>query len=183
MALMPQRAVGPFRQLRRLPYGSNHDIGAGYAMALAAAVATGLYFGVQAVLILLLVVSIDIGSTGLFLAMLPIGMLSGAVSTAAFVAPFGFVAGVLAWRAVPGRYRYAGALGGLVAPLLVYLFAAVVGILVGIVGGVVVGDPIGRSVITAVGIVAVAFGATCWITLPLGALAGTLYERARSDES
>jgi hypothetical protein len=100
-------------------------------MAMAAAVATGLYFVVQTVLILLLVVSIDVGSAGLFLAMLPIGMLSGAVSTAAFIAPFAFVAGVLAWRVVPSRYRYAGALGGLVAPLLVYLLAAVIGILSG----------------------------------------------------
>jgi hypothetical protein len=46
MALLGQRALYPFRQLRRLPYGSNRDIGAGYSMALAAAVATGLYFGV-----------------------------------------------------------------------------------------------------------------------------------------
>jgi hypothetical protein len=178
MALLPDRAVGPFRQLRRLPYGNNRDIGAGYAMALAAAVATGLYFVVQAVLILLLVLSIDVGSTGLFLAMLPIGMLSGAVSTAAVVAPFGFVAGVLTWRAVPSRYRYAGALGGLVAPLLVYLLAAAITVPAAVVLAVVVGDSLGRSVITAIGIVVVAFGATCWITLPLGALAGTLYERA-----
>lgn len=179
---LPDRAVGPFRQLRRLPYGSNRDIGAGYAMALAAAVATGLYFVVQTVLILLLVVSIDVGSAGLFLVMLPIGMLSGAVSTAAVIAPVGFVAGVLAWRVVPSRYRYAGALGGLVAPLLVYLLAAAITVPAAVVLAVLVGDSLGRSLVTAVGIVAVAFGATCWITLPVGVVSGVLYERARLVE-
>jgi hypothetical protein len=149
-------------------------------MAMAAAVATGLYFVVQAVLILLLVVSIDAGSAGLFLAMLPIGMLSGAVSTAAFIAPFAFVASVLAWRVVQSRYRHAGALGGLVAPLLVYLLAAVIGILVGVVTAVLGGGPLSRSLVSVVRIVAVAFIATCWLTLPLGVLAGRLYERARS---
>jgi hypothetical protein len=149
-------------------------------MAMAAAMAKGLYFVVQAVLTLLLVVSIDGGSAGLFLAMLPIGILSGAVSAAAFIAPFAFVAGVLAWRVVPSRYRYAGALGGLVAPLLVYLLAAVIGILAGVVTAVLGGGPLSRSLVSVVGIVAVAFMATCWITLPVGILSGGLYERARS---
>jgi len=178
MALLPQRAVGPFQQLRRLPRGGDRDIGAGYAMAMAAAVATGLYFLLQTVLILLLVGSVGVGSAATFLLALPIGMLSGAVSTAAFVAPFAFVAGVLAWRLVPSRYRYAGALSGLVAPLLVYFLAAAVGIPAGVVIAVLVGDPLGPSLVSVGGIVAIAFGATCWLTLPLGVLAGTLYERA-----
>lgn len=180
MALLPQRAVTPFQQLRRLPRGTDRTIGAGYAMATAAVVAAMCYFGVQAVLILLLVVSIDVGSAGLFLLALPVGMLSGAVSTAAFVAPFAFVAGVAAWRLVPSRYRYAGALSGLLAPLVVYLLAAAIGIPAAVVVAVLVGDPLGPSLVSVGGIVAIAFAATCWLTLPLGVLSGMLYERARS---
>ncbi|MFC5366208.1 hypothetical protein [Salinirubrum litoreum] len=149
-------------------------------MGIAAAGAGVLYFVVQFVAILLLSASVGSASSGQFLGFATIGLLSGAGTVAGVVAPLGFVAGVVAWRSVPPSVPFIGAVNGFLATMLVYVGPAVVGTCGAVVLAVLTGDAITEAVVGVAAFTSVAFVATCWITLPLGILAGTLYERSRS---
>jgi len=180
MALPALSTVAPCQHLNRLPRGDVHDIGAGYAMAMAAAGAAVLYFVVQTIGILLILVSIGDVSSVLFLGIGAVGLLTGAGTVAGVVAPLAFVAGIVAWRLIPPSVPFVGAVRGLVATMLVYVGPAVVGVSGAATLAVLTGGGIAEAVVSILGVVGVAFVFTCWITLPLGTVAGTLYERSRS---
>lgn len=180
MDLAARDVVAPCRNLDRLPRGDDRSIGAGYAMAMAAAGAAVLYFLVQAVLILLLSLSIGNATPGLFLGFAAVAFLSGAVTVAGVVAPVAFVAGITAWRLTPPSVPFTGAVSGLLATMLVYVGPAVIGVCGAAILAVVTGGAIARAVVGVAAFAGFAFVGTCWITLPLGILAGTLYERSPS---
>lgn len=182
MDFPPRRAMAPCRNLDRLPRGGDRDIGAGYAMAMAAAGSAFVYWLLAAVSILFIVVALAANGSSSPASMVPflvggtVGLIQGAVISAAFFAVIAFGTGVVAWRLVPASRRYSGAIGGLLATLLAYLVLAV--LLVG--GAVVTGGAVAESVGGIVAVVGFGFVLTSWITLPLGVLSGTLYERSRS---
>jgi len=187
MALPARYAVAPCQHVDRLPRGSDRAVGGGYAMAMAAAGATALYYLVAAVAIVVILASVaTAGGDSVpvaFLVMVPIGLVMGALQTAVMVAPLAFVSGVAAFRVVPAGRRFAGPLAGLVATLLTYLVAGF--LLAGLfLPMALLGGPTPSAVVEAAGgvaaVVAVAFVATSWAALPLGVLAGTLYERSRT---
>lgn len=181
VAPVSERLVVPFRYLRQLPRGGNREIGAGYAMATAAAGAAVLYFVVQAVAVLLLSLSVGGGSAGSFALVAVFAFVSGAGSVAAVVAPMGFVAGVVAWRLVPASTRFAGAVGGLLATVLVYLVPGVLAVGGTVAVAVLTGEAVFETVFGVASVLGVAFAVTCLLTLPVGALTGALYERSRPE--
>lgn len=87
MALPAPSVVAPCQNLHQLPRGDDRNIGAGYAMAMAAMGAAVLYFVVQFVGILLLSAGVGSASSGLFLGFAVIGSLTGAGTVAGVVAP------------------------------------------------------------------------------------------------
>lgn len=72
-------------------------------------------------------------------------------------------------------------MSGLLATMLVYVGPAVVGICGAVVLTVLTGGAVAEAVVGVAAFTYVAFVATCWITLPLGILAGTLYERSPDE--
>lgn len=174
-------AVGAFQQLDRLPGGDNRAIGAGYAMAVAAVVVAALYMAVAAVGILLIVLSV-VSASGdppvAFLVAAPVGLASGVASLSAIVAPLLFCTGVVAWRFVPPTQRYNGVIAGVVAMGLAYAVAGVGVSAPTLVAATVSDLQLGRSLISALGVVVVAFAATAWIAFPVAGVAGRLYERS-----
>ena len=162
----------------RLPYADRRDIGAGYAMATTAAVATVTFVFVMQLPGLPEVLptgddAVYVGSIAL-----PIVVLSA------------FVAGVIAWRSATPELSRLGPVAGLAATGLTYLIGTlVVGAVLVILS--VIQDPsqlrtlstagellVGMSYFApTVGVVAFLF--TFWLTLPLGALGGSIYERTR----
>jgi hypothetical protein len=150
-------------------------------MAIAAAGATVLYFVVQTIGILLILVSIG-DASGLFLGFGAIGLLTGAGTVASVVVPLAFVTGIVAWRLIPPSVPFVGAVRGLFATMLVYVGPGVVGVCGAAILAVLTGEGVAEGVVSIVGVVGFAFVFTCWITLPLGILAGTLYERSRSPD-
>ena len=163
----------------RLPYADRRDIGAGYAMSTTAAVAT-----VTFVFVMQLPGLPEI---------LPTGDDAAYVGSIAFpiVVLSAFVAGVIAWRSATPELSWFGPVAGVTATGLAYLIGTlVVGVV--LVISSVIQDPsrlrtlstagelvVGMgSFIPTVGIVAFLF--TCWLTLPLGALGGAIYERTQT---
>jgi len=163
----------------RLPHADRRDIGAGYAMATTAAVAT-----VTFVLVMQLPGLPEVLPTG-----------DDAVYVGSIALPIvvlsAFVSGVIAWRSATPELSRFGPVAGVTATGLTYLVGTlVVGAVLVILS--VIQDPshlrtlstVGELVvgmgyfIPTVGVVAVLF--TCWLTLPLGALGGSIYERTRT---
>lgn len=180
MVPLVRRATVPFRSLRRLPRGSDRSVGAGYAMALAATAATTLYFVVQALGTLALPASVGGTGVGPFVGVAAVAFLSGILTVAGVVAPVAFVAGLVAWRVIPEGMPYSGALGGVLASILVYLCVGVGSLCVAVVAAVLTGDAVATTVVTAVLVVGFVFVFTCWLTLPVGLVVGVLYERGRT---
>ena len=187
MVALPRTALTPFRYIARLPRGTGRNIGGGYAMAMAAAGAPACYYLVVGVAIA--VIGVQLAAAGdtvpvAFLVMAPVGLAMGTLQTAVFVAVPAFVCGVVAFRFVPADWRFAGPLAGLVATVLTYLVGGV--LLAGVfLPLALLGGPTPSSVLEAAGsvlaILGVAFLATSWAALPLGAGAGALYDRARAQ--
>lgn len=167
MALPAPSAVAPCQHLDRLPRGDDRNIGVGYAIAMAGVGAGVLYFVVQAVVTLLLSLSIGNATSGLFLGFAAVAFLPGAVTVAGVVVPLVFVA---------------GALNGLLTTLLVYLGPAVVGVCGAAILATVTGGAVTEVVSGSALFAGYLFVSTCWVTLPVGVLAGTLYERSRPSE-
>jgi hypothetical protein len=182
MVSLTRRATTPFRYLRRLPRGDDRTVGAGYAMALAATVATTLYVLVQGFGTLLLPIPLGGGSPVPFPGVALLAFLVGAVSVAGVVAPVAFLAGLVVWRLLPASVPFSGALGGLAATTLVYLTVGVGSVCGAAVYTVLTGGAVATTVVSAVLIVGFAFVFTCWLTLPVGVLAGALYERSRTPD-
>ncbi|THE65891.1 hypothetical protein D8Y22_05030 [Salinadaptatus halalkaliphilus] len=151
----------------RLPKADDDSIGAGYAAATAAVVAT-VAFG-------LVMVGADFVVAGAFdgtvLAALGLSM-------APIVGPLAFVVGVVIWRHLPSETPYYGFTAGFLGTVVTYVGAFLVGciLLVSLAALSVTGtDPVAAGAF-AVGVADVGFRLTAWLTVPIGCASGYLYE-------
>lgn len=183
--------IAPCKRLDQLPRGGERAIGAGYAMAIAAAVVTVLYylFAWLSAVVLFASVSAAGGDTPLVALLFGAGagVLSSTVTTITLVGPAAFVSGVAVWRVLPARFT--GAIGGILATMLTYVLGGITAGIVLFAYGIATGwrehllFSLGEFVFTHALMMVFAFGITSWIALPAGATAGHLYERTRSDVS
>lgn len=160
----------------RLPGADHHNVGAGYACASAAFLAT------SAFVLLTLAVS-AIAGTGEG-SSLGLGIL--ALAAYPLVVPAAFGLGWLTWRVLPIESPPAGAVAGFLVALLVYPVATV-GVIVSMLRpqSYTAGMPLEEQLVGAVGssvlFGVVAFFLTFWLTLPLGAAGGYVYEAVRAE--
>src|SRR6056297_3130408 len=97
----------------RLPGAERRAVGAGYAFATAALLASVAFVALYGVQLLVLV-----GPDGLQVS--PGGLLYFGLRAPLFVVPAAFAAGALAWRLVPRDLPYYGPVSGVVATVLTY---------------------------------------------------------------
>ncbi|GAB6878307.1 hypothetical protein JCM17823_05810 [Halorubrum gandharaense] len=151
----------------RLPGAARPDLGAGYAAASAALAASVLF--AAAVLVA--------DATGV------VGTLDGPVLAAfagmavPIVAPTAFVVGVAVWRALPSTIPAFGPVAGLLGVLGTYVGTLLV--VTSLLSASSILGLSGAEPVSAAGfsfaIVALAFMLTWWVTLPVGAVSGTVY--------
>ncbi|QOS12677.1 hypothetical protein [Haloferax gibbonsii] len=154
----------------RLPKASRRDIGAGYAMATAAAGATLAFVFVAWGLSVLGAPS---GSDWALLALFGVGALP-------LVVPTAFVSAVAVWRTLPADVPYFGAVAGLLSTLGAYFLGLCV-VFAFLVAPVVVAGQVevaqlleAAGFAVAIGFVAVA--STIWVTVPVGVGSGCVHE-------
>ena len=160
----------------RLPGARRRALGAGYAYASMALVATSAF--VLLVVLLRLVLGPGEGDV--------IGLGVLALFAYPLVVPSAFVSAWLVWRFLPTGASI-GAIGGSVAVALTYLFSTLL-VTVAILwprtdayAGFTLREQLVGSVSTGILFGFGAFLLTFWFTLPLGAAAGYLYERVRAE--
>lgn len=151
----------------RLPKAERRDIGAGYALASAAA-GSALFFA-------LVTWSYALGSS-----------MEGDwefFGTAALVAlplvvPTSFVSAVIVWRRLPSDVPYFGAVAGLLATVGTYLLATLVLFALNVAAVVIYGQYAqALEAVTFMGLVGfMAFASTFWLTLPIGSVSGIVHE-------
>jgi len=175
----------------RLPYADRREIGGGYAMSTTAAVAA-----VTFVLVGQIPGVSDATTIGPFwFGYLGSPSGSAAVMYAAVaipvVIPSAFVAGVIAWRSASPELSRFGPFAGVVATGLTYpIGSLVVGTILVVLS--IIEDPSQLRMLSTVGELLVgmvyflptvgvfAFLFSFWLTLPLGALGGSIYEHTRT---
>ncbi|WP_080505807.1 hypothetical protein [Halomicrobium katesii] len=149
----------------RLPHAEKNDIGAGYAAAAAAVIATLLYGAViSAIEIFTAGIEGAFGMVFFFLA-LP------------FVVPAAFLVGVISWRLLPSYSTPIGIVGGGLGSIATYLVATVLfGALLTAMSALSLtgADPI-SAITFSYGLLATAFVLTWWVTIPIGCLAGYVH--------
>jgi len=100
------------------------------------------------------------------------------------VVPSAFVAATLVWRRLPRGVRWFGVVAGGLATVLTYVFSLVLTFV--LVLPLVVIDPgaagsaIGAAAWITVFVAFFAFFLTTWLTIPMGCLCGSIYERTRA---
>lgn len=155
----------------RLPGADRRTLGAAYAMASAALVACISFLVVS-------VVGVLLGASE----SLPSMYLLFGTGALPLVVGCAFLAGYATWRYLPETAAY-GAFGGAIATILTSLLSTVV--LFPVVLVVSYGDYY-YSLPGTVGVTLLfgLFGTllTVWVTIPIGAVSGYLYERVRSAE-
>lgn len=164
----------------RLPYAGRRDVGAGYAMATATAVATTAFIVVTQ----LVGISTIMSSWYVAYAGTPSEQVVGMAATI----PAAFSAGVVVWR-IPGlRERLDGVPAGLAAMVLMYPLSGMLDIFVIFIA--VSPMPVMEYLVAlyAIPIWGVFSGlaaltTTFWLTLPLGALGAYVHERARAEST
>ena len=158
----------------RLPYADRREIGAGYAMATTAAVATATFVLAAVVSGLPEVLPVDLT--------VRFGVIAFPI-----VISSAFVSGVVVWRlATPNLSRY-GPVAGLATTGLTYLVGTLVVSVLALMlyfptflrGSLTVGEILGIAGLVGPVYGSFAFMFTFWLTLPLGALGGSIYERTR----
>ena len=158
----------------RLPGADRHDVGAGYACASAAFLATSVF------VLLTLAVSVISGTAGGD----AVGFGILALAAYPLVVPVAFGLGWLTWRVLPVESPPAGAAAGFLVALLVYPVATV-GVIVSMLRPYTAGMPLEGQLVGAIGggvlFGVVAFFLTFWLTLPLGAAGGYVYEAVRAE--
>jgi len=160
----------------RLPGADNRSIGAGYAFATAALLATLSFVVLYSVNILLAVGPERLWIEG--------GLLYFSLLATPFVVPAAFAAGALSWRLVPRDLQYCGLITGLVATVLTYVCATT--LVAAAIFGEMLLNPTAVFEPSAAVLAPALFGAfgfvsTGWITLPVGALSGYVHERAVAE--
>lgn len=156
----------------RLPKADEHDIGAGYAAATAAFVATVLY-GTAISIGAVLGMGID-GAVNLLFATFALP----------FVVPAAFAVGVVGWRLLPSYTATTGVVVGGLGAIATYLVTLVlVGILLTVTAALSLsGAEPTNAALFSVGLVSVAFYLTWWVTIPVGCLSGFLYITVTDSE-
>jgi hypothetical protein len=154
----------------RLPRADERAIGAGYAAASAALVAALLFAGTSSLASVFFGVELTSGLAPYGLAAIPL------------VVPGAFVAGWATWRQLP-ETTYFGPIAGTIAVAVTYPVAAALLLPVLVVELLLSGTPLdalGTGLVLGPLIAGFAFVLTSWLTLPLGAASGYVYERART---
>lgn len=166
----------------RMPYADRREIGAGYAMATTAVVAS------VAFMIVMQIPGIpEVWPTGLDA--ISIGLLALPI-----VIPSAFVSGVIAWRVVPSELSWFGPVAGLVATGFSYWVGVLIVSIVLLFLGIFTDPSRALTSVTSVEalsslvsflsvVISVAFMFTFWATLPLGTLGGYVHERARETDA
>ena len=152
----------------RLPHADRHDIGAGYAAATAALVATVLY-----------ATSTSVGAVlftdGNWIANMVFPLLA-----IPFVVPAAFLVGVAGWRLLPSYSTTTGIIAGVLGVIATYLVTLIlVGTLLTATAALSLsGAEPDAAALFSVGLLSVAFYLTWWITVPVGCLSGLVYVNA-----
>jgi hypothetical protein len=174
----------------RLPYADRREIGAGYAMSTTAAVAAVLFVlvgqipGVSE--------ATTIGPFWFGYLGIPSGITAVQYAAIAipFVIPSAFVSGVVVWRWTPSELSRFGPLAGVLATGLTYLLGSLGVAAVVIIPSTLqdlgqlrplslVSELLAGTVYFSLFVGIPAFVFTFWLTLPLGALGGSIYEQTR----
>lgn len=149
----------------RLPNADRNDIGAGYAAAAAAVVATLLYGVLISVRGVLASGIEEVYAMVFFSLALP------------FVVPAAFIVGILGWRLLPSYSTPVGVIGGGLGALTSYFVASLLfGAFFSVAAALSLtgADPAGYGRFSiALGTVAAIL--TWWVTIPIGCLAGYVY--------
>ena len=151
----------------RLPGADRPAVGAGYAAASAALAAT-LLFAVGAIT----------GETvGLLSSNDGIVWFAFAGLAVPVVLPTAFLVGVAVWRLLPSDVPFFGPVAGLLGTLGTYV-ASLIAVTVILTASAALGlsgaDPVNAAAFSF-GVVALGFSITWWVTLPVGAVSGTMY--------
>ena len=172
-----------------LPKSDRPDIGAGYAMAAAAAVAA-VVFGTVVGIISGVGVGALFFSVGEYTNPLVVGgvavaaavsWLTAAGTSLGIVVPGGFVGGVVVWRFVPESLRLRGFVGGLLSTLVGYAVCWALLLPLGVCFTLAVDPSVATATSSALELgLLLGFVSVCtsWATLPAGLLTGYLYERS-----
>lgn len=151
----------------RLPKADKPPIGAGYAAASAAAVASILYGAIM----------------GLGLGPGPAGdgvvHLVFSLFALPFVIPAAFIVGHSIWTVLPSYSPIIGVFAGFVGVVVTYLVTLILVAVVLVVTAALSlsgADP-NSAALFSVGLISVAFYLTWWVTIPIGCLSGFLYVR------
>jgi len=174
----------------RLPYADRREVGAGYAMATTAAVAAVAF--VLAGQITGLSEATTIGPFWFGYVGIPSGIAAVEVAAVAIpvIVPSAFVSGVIVWWVDSSDRSRFGPVAGVVATGLTYPVGSLgVGAVVTIPSVLrdlgqlrllsLVFDLLAGTVYFALFVGIPVFVFTFWLTLPLGALGGSIYERTR----
>ena len=151
----------------RLPGAERPDVGAGYAAASAALAATALFA----------VGAITGESVGLLSSNDGVVWFAFAGLAVPVVIPTAFLVGDVVWRLLPARVPFFGAVAGLLGTLGTYvgsLLAVTVILTASVVLGLSGADPVSAAGFSF-GVVALGFMITWWVTFPVGAVSGTVY--------
>lgn len=168
----------------RLPYAHRRDVGAGYAMATAAALTTMAFILVTQLVGISTIMSSWYEAYDGPLFEQVIGMVT--------TVPSGFLAGFVVWR-VPRFPVWRGVPAGLAAMVLMYPASALLDVMVVLpLQGLVTGSsgPLWEylllPIVAPIWIVSFgynAFTTTFWLTLPAGALGGYIYEYGQKEST
>jgi len=160
--------------LRKLPFGDQRDIGAGYTMAAAALLAITVAVPSARLLDVLF------GPHSIW-AMGFVGVLG-----LPLVVPSAFVAGSITWRYLLSTFRCSGVGAGVVATGLTYVFATTIAAMVLMIEffwtnpETMPTDLLFVFVYLWFVVGNIALGVMAWIAVPVGALSGAIYERGYS---
>jgi hypothetical protein len=161
-----------------LPGADGRAVGAGYAFAMAALLASVVFILLYAVTALLL------GGPSALWFSVEGGLPYFGLLAVPFVVPAAFVAGALTWRLLPETVPYYGPVSGLVATVLTYVWAAALVTTVVLVDSFLSPTTVFEPVTALfVGVLFGGFGFlyTFWITLPVGAVIGYVHEWAVAE--
>ncbi len=163
------------RYADRLPKGDHHAVGAGYAGAVAALAASGLF--------IFLMGALEIANSPFGLE--PIPAMFGVVAIP-IVVPAAFAAGVVTWRYLPDRTPYFGVIAGVLATVGTYLGGSIVlavwFVSIAVFQSTAASTAMQEAAVFAVIVASFAFIFTFWVTLPVGGLGGYCYEKAGTLE-
>jgi len=178
--MVPNRSLQPLGRIckrygpGRLPRAEQRDLGAGYAAASGAFALAVAYAIANFALSTLGVQSDFVDPFWGYSALLAIPI----------VVPSAFVAATLVWRSLPQRVPWFGVVAGGLATALTYVFSLaltfVVALPLAMTDHGAAGGTLAAATWLTVFVAFFAFFLTTWLTIPMGCLCGSIYERTRA---